>query len=244
MIGLHPALPPCDTAVVVVPGIAGTARAVRPLTAALAPVPVSVAVRRPSPAGRGGSLPIPRRAEELAARLTAGPLPARLIVAGHSLGAYIALELVRLLALSAPATACTLVVAAQLPPHRLPLHADDGFDDATVLRKVTGGTAPDGLAGDPALLGVLIDQWRTDYRAIDAYKPEPAALTDAPVHVWTATGDPSAPYGEGTADWGRYTTGPVHREEFDGSHDFLFTRVAPVADRLRQLTARPIEVCP
>lgn len=235
MIGLHPPLPPgAPAAVVVVPGIAGTVRATRALAAALSPLPVAVAVRRPAPGG-GRPLPIPERAEALAARLTSGHLPERLVVAGHSLGAYVAMELVRLLESLAPETACTLVVAGQLPPHRLVPHADDGLDDATVLRKVTGGGPPEQVASDPALLKVLIGQWRADYRAIDAYKPRPVPRVAADLHVWTADGDPSAPHGEAMAHWDRYTCGPAAFERFDGSHDFLFTRVGPVAERLRRL---------
>ncbi len=241
MTGLHPPLPSGAVAgVVLVPGVAGTVRATRPLSAALGPVPVAVAVRRPGP---GGALPLPERAEALAARLVAGHLPERLVVAGHSLGAYVGLELVRLLERCAPRTECTLVVAGQLPPHRLAPHADDGMDDATVMRKVTGGDPPPEVAADPALLAALVDQWRADYRAIDAYKPRPVPRVAADVHVWTASGDPSAPRGEAMADWGAYTSGPAVLDEFEGSHDFLFTRVGPVAERLRRLATAKDEVC-
>lgn len=239
--GLHPPLPPgAPAAVVVIPGVAGTVRATRALTAALSPLPVAVAVRRPGPSGQ---LSLPERAGTLAARLTAGHLPERLVVAGHSLGAYVGLELVGLLEQFAPGTVCTLVVAGQLPPHRLAPHADDGLDDATVLRKVTGGGPPRQVAGDPALLAALVDQWRADYRAIDAYKPRPAPRVTADLHVWTATGDPSAPRGEAMACWDAYTSGPAAFEEFEGSHDFLFTRAEPVAERLRRLATAKDEVC-
>jgi pyochelin biosynthesis protein PchC len=241
VITLQPPLPTRGAAVVVIPGIGGSARGARLLKSALGDIPLSVASMRPR-ADAGAVVSIPDRAEALADRMAERPLPDRLVLAGHSLGSYFAVELARRLERRAPGLVAAVVVAAQLPPHRLPPHADDGFDDETVLRKVTGGATPEALAANPALLRILIDQWRADYQAIDAYKPEPIEPIGSPLHVWTATQDPSAPGGEAMLAWREYTDGPATYQAFEGSHDFLFAGPASVAARLLRLATTRVEV--
>ncbi|MFI9271511.1 thioesterase II family protein [Kitasatospora sp. NPDC052896] len=247
MIRFHPAPPAQGAAVLLIPGIGGTARSARPLTRALAGLPTAVAVRRPVAAGESGETPsIPARARALARQLADGPCPEELVVVGHSLGAYVALELVRELAPLRPGAVRALVVAGQLPPHRQPRHADDGFADETLLRKVTGGALPEGLAGEPELLCRLVDQWRGDYRAIDSYTaaevPSPRARLALPLHVWSATGDPAAPSGAALDAWREYTSAPTAFAVFEGGHDFPFTRAESAAARLRRLAVPRAEV--
>jgi surfactin synthase thioesterase subunit len=247
VIRFQPPLPTSGTAVLLIPGVGGTARSARPLTRALAELPVAVAVRRPSAAGESGeTLSIRARAQALARQLADGPCPEGLVVVGHSLGAYIALELVHELARVCPVAVRALVVAGQLPPHRQPRHADDGFEDRTLLGKVTGGAVPEGLAGEPELLRRLIEQWRGDYRAIDAYtaqaRPAQRPRVAIPLHVWNATEDPAAPSGAALGAWCEYTSAPTAFAVFEGAHDFLFTRAEPAAARLRRLAAPRAEV--
>ncbi|MFF7633582.1 thioesterase II family protein [Kitasatospora sp. NPDC008050] len=249
MIRFQPPPPASGPAVLLIPGIGGTARSARPLTQALGGLPVSVALRRPGAAGESGQAPsIPSRAQALARQLAEGLCPGELVVVGHSLGGYIALELVRELALLRPGAVCALVVAGQLPSHRQPCHADDGFADETLLGKVTGGTLPEGLAAEPELLRRLVDQWRGDYQAIDAYAAAEAARPRAPLavplHVWNATGDPAAPSGAALGAWREYTSAPTAFAVFEGGHDFLFTRAESAAARLRQLVPRQATFAP
>ncbi|WP_329560728.1 thioesterase II family protein [Kitasatospora sp. NBC_01266] len=243
MIRLHPPLPARGSAVLVIPGIGGTARTVGPLTAALTDVPTAVALRRPVAAGPAGEVDaIPGWAAELARQLADGPCPDALVVLGHSLGAYIALELVRRLEESAPGVVRALVVAGQLPPHRLPAPAGDWLDDASVLRRVSGGALPQGLAGEPALLRFLIDSWRADYRAVDAYRSRPVRPIATPLSVWNAAADPSAPSGAALSAWRGYTGAATEFATFEGAHDFLYTDVEPVAAQLSRLAAPRAEV--
>ncbi|WP_327070523.1 alpha/beta fold hydrolase [Kitasatospora sp. NBC_01250] len=247
MIRLQPLPPAGGPAVLLIPGIGATARSARPLTQALCGFPVSVALRRPGAAGESGQAPaIPDRARALARQLAEGPCPEGLVVVGHSLGAYIALELVRELAPLRPGVVRALVVAGQLPPHRQPCHADDGFADETLLRKVTGGALPEGLAAEPELLRRLVDQWRGDYQAIDAYTAagtaRPQAPLAVPLHVWHASGDPAAPGGTALRAWREYTSAPTAFAVFEGGHDFLFTCAESAAARLRWLAAPRAEV--
>ncbi|MCC9308109.1 alpha/beta fold hydrolase [Kitasatospora sp. RB6PN24] len=243
MIRLHPPLPPLGSAIVLVPGVGGTARTVRPLITALTEVPTAVALRRPGGAGTAGAADaIPGWAAELARQLVDGPRPDSLVVVGHSLGAYIALELVRSLQDSLPGVVRELVVAGQLPPHRLPPIADDQLDDAAVLRRVTGGGLPQELAGEPELLRFLVDSWRADYWAVDAYRSRPVRPIATPLRVWNSVADPSAPSGTALDDWLEYTTAPTAFATFEGGHDFLFTDVEPVAAQLRRLATPRAEV--
>jgi surfactin synthase thioesterase subunit len=76
----------------------------------------------------------------------------------------------------------------------------------------------------------------------DVYEFDYAEPIEAPLHVWAASHDPSAPPGEAMLGWARCTDGPTAFRVFEGSHDFLFAGNDAVAARLRLLASPRAEV--
>ncbi len=88
-----------------------------------------------------------------------------------------------------------------------------------------------------------VDDGRTGGdRTADVYGFDYAEPIEAPLHVWTASHDPSAPPGEAMLGWARCTDGPTAFRVFEGSHDFLFAGNDDVAARLRLLASPRAEV--
>lgn len=66
----------------------------------------------------------------------------------------------------------------------------------------------------------------------DRPQTEPIA---APLHVWAATEDLSAPAGHRMLGWREFTDATTTFRAFEGAEDFLLTRAGEVAGRLRRV---------
>ncbi|MER7963152.1 MULTISPECIES: thioesterase II family protein [Streptomyces] len=150
---------------------------------------------------------------------------------GHSMGAAVAYEAARRLALTGRAPAA-LVVSGQPAPRRTrggDLHRASDAELLADLRRL-GGTAADVMDND-ALLAALLPAIRSDYRVIETYRPSPGALPGIPVTVLYADDDPEVTAQEAAA-WREATTGPCEVEVFTGGHFYLESRRTSVLARV------------
>ncbi|MFH8798215.1 thioesterase II family protein [Streptomyces sp. NPDC017936] len=150
---------------------------------------------------------------------------------GHSMGASVAYEAARRLAVTGRPPAA-LVVSGQPAPQRSrggDLHRAGDAELLADLRRL-GGTARDVLDND-ALLQALLPAVRSDYRLIETYRPLPGEALGIPVTVLYADDDPEVTAAEAAA-WREVTTGPCEVEVFTGGHFYLETRRAAVLARV------------
>ncbi|MDX3525576.1 alpha/beta fold hydrolase [Streptomyces sp. ID05-39B] len=150
---------------------------------------------------------------------------------GHSMGASVAYEAARRLAMTGRPPAA-LLVSGQPAPRRTrggDLHRATSAELLADLGRL-GGTARDVMADD-ALLAALLPAIRSDYRVIETYRPLPGAALDVPVTVLYADDDPEVTADEAAA-WSEVTTGPCQVEVFTGGHFYLETRRATVLPRV------------
>lgn len=150
---------------------------------------------------------------------------------GHSMGAVVAFEVTRRLALRDRPRPRVLVVSGRRAPslrreERVHLRDDPGL--LAELRAL-GGTDAAVLADDE-LVRMILPAVRGDYRAIETYRlPEHDAVVDVPVHALTGDADPRASVDE-VAAWREHTTGDFSLHVLPGGHFFPAQQSARVAD--------------
>jgi medium-chain acyl-[acyl-carrier-protein] hydrolase len=143
-------------------------------------------------------------------------------VFGHSMGALIALELVRELRRRGNRMPDALMVAGhaapQLPRRGPALHALSDAEFRAELRRL-GGT-PAAVLENDELLEVFLPTLRADFALSETYECADEPALDVPVVVFGGTNDPRATREELDA-WQSHTSGLFHVEMFDGDHFFI-----------------------
>ncbi|OBA58113.1 thioesterase [Mycobacterium sp. 1100029.7] len=153
-----------------------------------------------------------------------------IVTFGHSMGAIVAFEFVRLaeahgvevLRLNASAAVAPCRAAA-MPPH--PSDDDGLLDNLTALQ----GTDAAVLA-NREIMKLALPVIRADYAAFDAYLCAPEARIAAPIHAMAGDKDPDVTLGD-LYDWGKHTAA-VTVTMFDGGHFYLESHLDVVAKLL------------
>jgi surfactin synthase thioesterase subunit len=142
---------------------------------------------------------------------------------GHSMGSWLAFELVRELRRRGSPLPSRLLVGARHAPHlptstpplgRLPQAA---FLEGMQERY---GAIPDVLLDDPELLRTFLPALRADVVLLDDYRYTEEAPLDVPIDVFHATDDPTVTGDEARA-WAQHTTAPFALHTVTGGHFFL-----------------------
>ncbi|MEU8653491.1 alpha/beta fold hydrolase [Streptomyces sp. NPDC048737] len=150
---------------------------------------------------------------------------------GHSMGASVAYEAARRLAVTGRPPAA-LLVSGQPAPRRTRGGDLHRAADARLLADLgrLGGTTREVMA-DGALLEALLPAIRSDYQVIETYRPLPGGVLDLPVTVLYADDDPEVTADEAAA-WSEVTAGPCEVAVFTGGHFYLETGRATVLPRV------------
>lgn len=169
---------------------------------------------------------------DAAAPLCGGPL----VVVGHSMGAYVAYELVVELEHRYGPVVDLLVVSGVTSPHRKcpgEIHTLADADFAAVVARDNATFAE--LLADPDLIDVLLPMIRDDYRLFEIY----GRATPVPVRAWIlamgGTEDPDVD-ADGLATWAEVAGAGFDLAMFSGDHFYLVddepTVVAAIASAL------------
>ncbi|WP_031525364.1 thioesterase II family protein [Streptomyces sp. NRRL F-5123] len=233
----HPA-PGAGGTLVCFPHAGGSAGYFFPLSRALAPEVEVLAVQYPGRQDRRAEAvveEIPLLAARIAEvlRERAG---ARLVLFGHSMGAVVAFEVVRLLeggGVADPSVAGIIASARRAPslPPGTAVHLRDDAGIMAEIRRLSG--TDDAVIGDRELMLSLMPAIRGDYKAIETYRCPPGATVGCPVTAFAGEADPVATP-EQVAAWSGHTTGAFSLRTFPGGHFYLNGWNGPVVREIRR----------
>ncbi|WP_344647177.1 thioesterase II family protein [Cryptosporangium japonicum] len=177
--------------------------------------------------------------DELADEITAAVRPltdAPIAFFGHSMGATLAFEIAYRLENDGTAVRA-LFVSGRRAPHR---HREEGvhlLDDAGLiaeLRRLSGTDTR--ILDDPETLEMILPALRSDYTAIERYRPSAGRTVGCPVHVLVGDDDPRTTIEEARA-WRECTRGESDLTIFPGGHFYLGDQADGVVRKIRSRLA-------
>jgi surfactin synthase thioesterase subunit/acyl carrier protein len=144
------------------------------------------------------------------------------VLFGHSFGALLAYEVVRILDAELSKAGASLIVSGRDAPH-LPGAAEDltALDDAALAERIKkfGGT-PVEVAGDDEFFALSLAAVRYDLTLARSYSAVPGPKLRCPIVVIGGRTDPTTTP-RGLQAWSDYTIAPVRPEIFDGGHFYF-----------------------
>jgi len=182
----------------------------------------------------------PALLDPLADRLADLVESADTILYGHSMGAWIAYELVRRFAAMGVEPPLHLVVGARRAPHVPGTLPDIGrLDDEAFVAAVQErfGAIPDPIRSDPELMALFLPAMRGDFELLESYVHEPGPPLDVPIVALHGTRDPMVDL-EGVERWGELTSRTFRIRSVIGGHFFLDEAATEVTDVLAELFRR------
>jgi surfactin synthase thioesterase subunit len=190
------------------------------------------AVQLPGRENRYGEAPIRSCADVvdqlgpvIAARTT-GPI----VLFGHSMGALLAYNIARWLALHGGGrTPELLVVAGRMAPHldaKLPAMGSLLDSELIAMLRALGGSPP-GILEDPELARLFLPALRADLMVVETYRHTAARPLNVPLLALSGRSDPLCDAASVEA-WGRHTARDFAHHSFAGSHFFIREHAAEV----------------
>ena len=167
--------------------------------------------------------------------------PQRVVFFGHSLGALVAFETLRMLRAQGRPGPDTLFVSGHVAPH-LPspgpqLHRMRGAQFWREI-EVLGGTPAEVLARED-LCAIVENRLLAEFEAAETYRYLPGRPLDCDVVALTGDGDRRAPV-DGVSAWRLHTQGRFELGVLPGEHFFIRDQQDDVLQRIRSAAAIPV----
>lgn len=162
-------------------------------------------------------------------------------VYGHSMGALLAFEVLRLLQESGqPLPELVFLAAhraAHLPPRRRSLL---DLDDAEFISRISafGGFQREVLES-AELLELVMPTLRADFSVCDGYQYAPGAPLDCPIVAISGADDPEVPPPD-MSPWQEHTRHPLQHVTLDAGHFFLKTHSDELMAVIRRYTQQMV----
>ncbi|GAA3737459.1 thioesterase II family protein [Streptomyces tremellae] len=224
------------------PHAGGAASSFRPLAAALGGAAETVAVQYPGRQDRYAE-PCVDDLDELAALVAEALRPGDgeqerpTAFFGHSMGATLAFAVARLLEGAGTRGPVGLFASARKAPSVPEERRVHLLGDAEVVAelKSLGGTAA-GALDDEELVRLVLPAVRSDYRALETYRPRPGERLGCPVTAVLGDADPRVCPAQAAA-WAGHTRTDFWIRVLPGGHFYLNDQVEAVADLVRERLA-------
>lgn len=153
-----------------------------------------------------------------------------IVTFGHSMGALVAFEFVRI-AEASGIDVRQLNVSAAVAPYRAAAKPPHPKDDEGILNHLAAleGTSTD-VFTDREIMRRVLPVIKADYNAFDAYSCADDIKVAAPVHAMGGDQDPYITLGD-LYGWGKHTD-TLKVTMFDGGHFYLESHIGAVAELL------------
>ncbi|MEM8664771.1 MAG: alpha/beta fold hydrolase [Pseudomonadota bacterium] len=163
---------------------------------------------------------------------------ARDVVYGHSMGALLALGLVRRQRARGHPLPRALIVSGMRAPGTLASRARHALPTPALKVELArlGGT-PLAVLDDPDVFAFFEPQVRADFRAVETYAHRAEPALDIPITVIIGTDD-EADFASAAA-WQHETEHPLTLETMPGGHFFIFRNADAMRERLLSFLAAP-----
>lgn len=220
----HPA-PDADRRLVCFPHAGGSASFYHPVSAALSPGVDVIAVQYPGRQDRRREPAIDDiclLADQIADALgTWSDRP--LTFFGHSMGALVAFEVARRLERNGDGPLRLFASGRRAPSMYRDEQVHRRDDDGLIaeLRALSGTDSR--VLDDDEMLRMVLPALRSDYKAVETYRSEPASAVRCPVTVLVGDDDPKTSLDEARS-WDAHTTGDFDLRVFPGGHFYLADR--------------------
>jgi surfactin synthase thioesterase subunit len=212
------------------PHAGGSASFYYPVSRALAPSVEVLSVQYPGRQDRRhepliGS--VPELTDQIVAAVRA-TVDRPLAVFGHSMGATLGFEVVRLLEGAGMQVSVLFVSGRRAPstPREEPDYRQ--YTDADIIRELRSLNGTEGnLLHDDETLQMILPSVRNDYLVIRDYRFVPGPPLRCPVVALNGEEDPKVTAAEAEA-WREHTSGPFDLQMFPGGHFYLISQAASV----------------
>jgi medium-chain acyl-[acyl-carrier-protein] hydrolase len=145
------------------------------------------------------------------------------VLLGHSLGALISFELIRLLRHRGQSLPLQFFVCARPAPHlaneRMPVHALPNDSLVVEVQRRYGGIPPAILA-DKEMLELFLPILRADLEMLETYHYAPDAPFECGIMAYGGYQDLAVPQAQ-LAAWAEHTNGAFGQQMFPGNHFFV-----------------------
>jgi medium-chain acyl-[acyl-carrier-protein] hydrolase len=154
---------------------------------------------------------------------------------GHSLGAFVALEVARQLRRrGAPMPERLFVASATAPQlHHVAAPIAGGPDAVLIARLRRYGGTPEAVLAEPELMALLLPAFRADYGIWEAYRSADEPPLDVPISAFGGLSDDMTPREE-IEGWRAQTTRAFALRMLPGGHLFLNTARPALLAALRE----------
>lgn len=156
---------------------------------------------------------------------------------GHSLGAFLAFEVAKIVFERSRKRPAVLIVSGAPAPHlRSPRWSTEGLSDDQMVQLLKGmdGT-PAAVFEDAELRSYVLPLIRADFNLLSNYILEPTEPLNCPILVLRGDCDPDVSV-EGADGWKEYTTGPVKVMSLRGGHFFIHSAEKIVLNVIKKAT--------
>ncbi|MFD9905006.1 thioesterase II family protein [Streptomyces sp. NPDC059063] len=154
---------------------------------------------------------------------------------GHSMGAAVAFEVARLVEQELNRPLAGLIVSGRRAPSLFRGETVHLQDDTAFMASIEalGGTVSE-VFSDPEMRRMFLPTLRTDYKAIETYRPTSTQRLTCPVFAFTGDADPLTTVEEADA-WRDHTSGAFSLRVFEGNHFYLTPRAGEVISEISRL---------
>lgn len=151
---------------------------------------------------------------------------------GHSMGAILAFEVARRLQREEGVSPAALIVSGRRGPSTKRVETVHRRPDAGLVRELQELSGTDAaMLDDEDFVTMVLPAMRSDYTAIENYRPDAGPSVPCPILALTGDHDPKTTVEE-VENWARHTSGSFELKVYQGGHFYLNDRAAEVIETI------------